>query len=145
MISAVLDANVLASGFVGFAIKQSTPGELLRRWRQGAFELVTSEPIIDEFAGAMAKPYFVKRLSAERRTADVALIRQEAREVALTQPVIGVASDPHDDRVLSTAVSAAAQYVVTGDKPLQDVGAYQGVQIVSPRAFLEILASGVAE
>ena len=35
---------------------------------------------------------------------------------------------------------ATADYLVTGDKQLQVLGAYQGSAIVSPRVFLEILA-----
>jgi predicted nucleic acid-binding protein len=38
------------------------------------------------------------------------------------------------------AVGRAA-YLVTGDAPLQRLGAYQAVTIVSPRAFLERLAA----
>ncbi len=76
MISAVFDANVLASGFVGFAVADSTPGELLRLWRNGLFQLVVSEPIVEEFERALAKPYFARRLSPERRAADVALLEE---------------------------------------------------------------------
>ena len=35
--------------------------------------------------------------------------------------------------MLATAVSAAADYLVTGDKQLQRLGGYQGVAIVTPR------------
>lgn len=53
--------------------------------------------------------------------------------------VSGLASHPADDLVLDTAVSAGATYVVTGDGPLLRLGVVQGVTIVSPRHFLEIL------
>jgi predicted nucleic acid-binding protein len=38
---------------------------------------------------------------------------------------------------LATAVSAEADYLVMGDRKLQDLGAYEGVTIASPRQFLE--------
>jgi predicted nucleic acid-binding protein len=44
-----------------------------------------------------------------------------------------------DDVVLATAVSAHADYLVTGDTGLLHVGNYEGVQILSPRAFLDLL------
>ncbi|HEV2107585.1 MAG TPA: hypothetical protein VGR16_04930, partial [Thermomicrobiales bacterium] len=50
--------------------------------------------------------------------------------------VRGVAAHPEDDLVLAVAVSAAAAYLVTGDKQLQRIGVYHGVTIVSPRDFL---------
>ncbi len=50
-----------------------------------------------------------------------------------------MATHPEDDLVLATAVSAAADYLVTGDKQLQRLGGYHGVAIVSPRDFLALL------
>lgn len=74
-----------------------------------------------------------------RQRQAVALIRHYGEMTALSDPVQGVASDPDDDHVLAAAVSGQAAYIVTGDKPLQSVGSYQGVKIVSPREFLELL------
>jgi predicted nucleic acid-binding protein len=42
--------------------------------------------------------------------------------------------------ILVPAVSARADYLVTGDRQLLALHAFQGVQIVSPREFLSILA-----
>jgi predicted nucleic acid-binding protein len=53
--------------------------------------------------------------------------------------VQGVASHPEDDLILATAVSAQADYLVTGDRQLLALGRYQGVEIVTPRAFATIL------
>jgi uncharacterized protein len=50
-----------------------------------------------------------------------------------------VATHPEDDLVLAAAVSAEAGYLVTGDRQLQQLGRFRGVDIVSPRAFLAIL------
>ena len=58
----------------------------------------------------------------------------------ITAHVAGAASHPEDDLVLATAVSAGAQYMVTGDAQLRKLGSYEGVTIVSPRRFLEILS-----
>jgi predicted nucleic acid-binding protein len=48
-----------------------------------------------------------------------------------------VATHPEDDLVLATAISAKAEYLVSGDTKLQRLGTYEGVKIVSPREFLE--------
>ena len=51
-----------------------------------------------------------------------------------------VTNDPKDDPIIATAVAAKADYLVTGDRahllPLQQ---YEGVQILSPKEFLDIL------
>jgi predicted nucleic acid-binding protein len=56
-----------------------------------------------------------------------------------------VTTHQEDDLILATAVSAKADYLVTGDSKLQQVGTYQGVAILSPRRFLEILMQEVSE
>jgi predicted nucleic acid-binding protein len=58
---------------------------------------------------------------------------------AITSPVSGVATHPEDDLILAAAVSAQADYLVTGDARLQALGSYQGVKIVTPREFVQIL------
>ncbi len=63
MIVAVLDTNVLASGIAGVSRPQSTPGEVLRRWRANTFTLVVSQPILDELIRTLTNPYFAARLS----------------------------------------------------------------------------------
>jgi predicted nucleic acid-binding protein len=49
VIVAVLDSNVLLSGFVS---RSSAPGQILGRWMHGDFRLVVSEPIIEELVRA---------------------------------------------------------------------------------------------
>jgi len=52
-----------------------------------------------------------------------------------------VVTHPEDDLTLATAVSAKADYLVTGDQPmLRKVGnTYQGVNLITPIAFLAML------
>ncbi len=53
--------------------------------------------------------------------------------------VINVATHPEDDLVLAIAVSAVADYLVTGRRGLQAVGRYRAVTILSPGAVLTLL------
>jgi len=138
--TAVVDANVLASGFVARA-PASLPAQVLDAWRATAYTLVVSQHILDELARTFGKPYFARRLTPAQVAADLALLRRQALVTPITAHVSGVATHPEDDLVLATAVSAHADYLVTGDKKLQDLGSYQGVTIVSPREFLALLGS----
>lgn len=48
--------------------------------------------------------------------------------------------DPKDDMVVATAVAARAEFLVTGDRrDLRSLGSYQGIRIVTPREFLDLL------
>lgn len=138
MISAVLDTNILASGTV---TASTPPGQILNRWRDGQFELVVSEHIIDELEHTLNKPYFQKHLPTNVVTAFTDLLQNEATIIPITIKVKGIATHPEDDLVIAAAVSSKADYLVTGDGPLLNrVGnSYKGVKLINPSDFLEVL------
>ncbi len=69
--AATLDSNVRISGFVRPA---SVPGAILRRWRERAFSLVVSEPILREVGGTLQEPYFQQYLTEQDVDDDLALL-----------------------------------------------------------------------
>ena len=83
-----------------------------------------------------ASPYFAARLSVKERTDYLTLVRQLAPIIPITTRVSGIAMHPEDDVILATAVSARAQYLLSGDRQLRRLGAYKDIQILSPSAFL---------
>jgi len=139
VITAVLDTNALASGFRGVRNPVSTPGQIIQAWNARQFQLVVSEHVLGELRRAFGTRYFTRYLSAQQIADALRALEDEATLTPITAPVHGVATHPEDDLILATAVSANASYLVTGDGPLQKLGAYEGVTIVSPREFLDIL------
>jgi putative PIN family toxin of toxin-antitoxin system len=139
VIDAVFDTNVLAAGFAGSTQSSSIPGELLRRWRAKAFVLIVSEPILKELAKVFGNHYFSQRLSITDIDEAFARLHIDGRIQPVTIRVAGIAAHAEDDLILATALSAQAQYLVTGDKQLLKQRAYRGTLLVSPRQFLEIL------
>ncbi len=135
MTSAVLDTNILASGTVS-AI--NPPGQILNAWRDGKFLLITSEHIITELEHVFQKPYFQKYLANDQIQAFTDLLRNEALVIPITVKVHGVATHPEDDLTISTALSAHADYLVTGDQHLlHKVGKdYKDIKILTPKEFL---------
>lgn len=138
MTTAVLDANVIVSGFVR-SRPDSAVVRILDAWRLGLYVLVVSDHILAEVTRTFLDPYFARRLSAGQIEAALLLLQTGAEVVPLTANVSGVATHPEDDHILATAVSARADYLVTGDTMLQKLGEYEGVKIIGPRQFLELL------
>lgn len=137
MTRAVFDTNTLASGFVTAG---GVGDQILQRWLVGRFELVISGDIIDELIAVFGKPYFRARMTDQQAAENIALLRRRATVVAITVRLSGIASHPEDDLVISLAVSAQVDYLVTGDRRFRDkVGAYEGVTMISPRNFLTML------
>lgn len=139
----VLDTNVLVSGFVSFKHPSRAPAQILHFWQAGLFDLCISDHILTEVEKTFEDPYFKKRLKRENiKIEDIKTLLQE--DCILTShidAVYGIATHPEDDLVLATAVNAKADYLVTGDGPLlRKVGSsYQGVNLVTPNEFLQIL------
>ena len=138
MIRAVLDANVLVSAILSPA---GVPGQILDELRRGRFALVVSVPILDEIARVLEYP----RIARLHRWAR-ARIREFVSELAYSAIVTSgelrlrvVHADPADNRYLECAVEGDADYVVSGDQDLLAVEAYQGIRILGPRAFLQVL------
>jgi len=69
-------------------------------------------------------------------------VAQHATLYPITVTITGVATHPEDDLVLATALSAGADYLVTGDRRFRArVPRYQGVIVISPADFLIILGA----
>jgi putative PIN family toxin of toxin-antitoxin system len=142
VIVAVLDTNVLVSGFPA---RTGVPSTLLDAWHNGSYHLVVSEPILEELAETWQDPYWRSRFSIEECERAIALLLREAIVTPLTTEVTGIATHPEDDLILATAISGKATYLVTGDRQLQALSDFQGVTILSPRAFLARLVWGDEE
>jgi putative PIN family toxin of toxin-antitoxin system len=141
----VLDTNVLASGLAGFRNPASTVAALLRLWRAGGFTLILSEPILTELSHTFQRPYFRQRLTLKQIASAMRLFRSEATITPITAKVQGIATHPEDDMILATAVSAKADYLVTGDTKLQGIGTYNSVTILSPKRFLDTRTQDLAK
>jgi uncharacterized protein len=140
MIRAVLDTNVLASGALGLTGGVTPPALLLHEWRAGRFRLVISEYIEEELRRTLSQPYFTRRIRREDRELFLILLAKFAERVAIRHRIAGVATHPEDDSILATALSARADYLVTGDRRLRErVAAIQGIPLVLPAEFLDIL------
>ena len=71
------------------------------------------------------------------------LLLSSQTEIVLValQERLSVTGDPEDDYVLATSRLAQVDYLMTGDKGLLQLRQHEGTQIVSPREFLDLLAS----
>jgi putative PIN family toxin of toxin-antitoxin system len=140
MIRAVLDTNVLASGILGLTGGVTPPALLLHQWRAGRFRLIISDYIEEELRKTLAQPYFMSRIRSEDGELFLILLTKVAEHVAIRHRVTGVATHPEDDPILATALSARADYLVTGDQRLRDrVPLFQSIPLVSPAAFIDVL------
>ncbi len=126
---AVFDTNVLLAAF----LTEGICTKLLTRARKKQFQLFISPDILREFDRVLSKKF----LSSAQQIRESQQIILEAAH--LVEPpsflVKGVCRDPDDDRILSCAVAAKVDYLVSGDSDLLELQEFQGIKMFSPRAF----------
>lgn len=139
-IKVVLDTNVLISGLI---VAQGPPRRILDAWVEGLFTLVTSLYQVEELVHVLTYPRVMERLHLDEEELavilDALLSKAEVSSGQLHLP--GVTRDPKDDFVVACAKEGEADYIVSGDQDLLVLGEYEGIQVVTPRQFVEILAS----
>lgn len=130
----VLDTSVLISALL-------FKGELSRlvvQWQMGVFIPVISKETFEELEAVLGYPKF--RLSNEEKRL---ILREEIlpffEVMEVREKVKGICRDPADDKFISCAVSAGADFIVTGDKDLMAVRRYRSVKIVSASDFLKMI------
>jgi uncharacterized protein len=130
-IKVVLDTNVLISGliFTGRA------NRIVDLWKKGSVIPVLSRETFLEFRTALSYPKFA--LSKEEIQT---IIEKEVlpyfKVVEISDPVSGVYRDPDDDKFLSCAVSASAEFIVSGDEDLLAIKEYRSVKVLGVAEFL---------
>ena len=136
----VLDTNVLVSGLVA---KGGAPRQILDAWLEGQYTLVTSLYMVEELAHVLSYPRIAKRLhlGEEELVAIMAALLSKAELTPGHLHLSGVTRDPKDDAVVACAKEGEADYIVSGDQDLLVLGEYEGIRVITPRQFVEILAS----
>lgn len=135
---AVLDPNVLISAAISSAISSTgAPAQVVRRWLDGEFEVVTSEMLFEELARALAYPKLRKRVRAADAAEYVALVRRES--VVRPDPVNApsVVSPDADDNYLIALAESTRSVLVSGDGHL--LGLAEQLPVYSPASFLELI------
>lgn len=132
----ILDTNVLLSALIRV---DSKPYKLVRAWLDGRFELVSSEPQLEE----LRRVSRYERVRRHFEPAEIGWLVNRIRERAVVLdrlPKVDVADDPGDNFLLAMAASSRAQYLVTGDKSdLLALERHGGTQLVSVRQLVSTL------
>lgn len=97
--------------------------------------------LLAELLDVLGRDKFSSRLAKADLTPQ-AIVADIRRLVNLVDPVnvpSVITADPDDDFVLACAVAARANFIVSGDSHLLDLGSYQGIRIARPAEAASIL------
>ncbi len=137
----VLDTNVVLSALLW----RGTPYHLLSLVAERpGLRLYSTIALLDELADVLDRPTVAKRLeSIGRGRSEVLADYLEAVDLVepLSLPRI-VPEDADDDQVIAAAVAAHAHMIVSGDRHVLALRAFEAIEIVTAAAAIErLLAS----
>jgi putative PIN family toxin of toxin-antitoxin system len=143
-VKVVVDTNVWISSLL---IPTGYPAQLRRKWEEGKFKLVISDPLLDEFVEVLNRPRIRKKYGIKQETILelFVLIEQRADHVVVSGE-ISVCRDKDDDLIIETAIKGEATYLVTRDDDVKrDVRVVSllkkyNISILSVAEFLKFIA-----
>ena len=138
MLKVVLDANIFVSALIN---PHGKPAQILDYVFENRIRLFISLPIVEELERVLSYPKLANRhrLEGEELKEFVSYLLS-ITSLVKEEPVIeAILDDPSDNKYLSCAINAKADFIVSGDVHLLNLGEYGGTQIITPAQLLEIM------
>ncbi len=129
----VLDTNVLISAL----LFRGGLSKIVGLWQKGKITPLISKETFYELLTVLEYPKF----ALTQEEIDL-IIKHEILPyfeiVEVVKDVKGVCRDPEDDKFISCALSASADYIVSGDKDLFDLRQHKSTKIIKAFDFLKM-------
>jgi hypothetical protein len=138
MLKVVLDANI----FVSVVLKpHSDLAKIFELVREDKIKLILSEDILSEIRAVLLYPKIKKRHRRTQKEIEEFLNKASQASI-LAQGRIDtdeIREDPADNKYLSAALEAKADFIISGDHHLKDLKVFGGIRILDPSAFLVLV------
>jgi len=129
-VKVVLDTNVLISAIM-FGGKSR---DILEMGISGKIKIAVSQDILKELAEVLVDKKFRVPVSFVQQT--IHELSEITELVIVTDRITVIKDDPDDNHILECAVSAKADYIVSGDSDLLGLKHFKKIKILSPSDFL---------
>ena len=128
----VFDTNTVISAAL---LAHSIPCLAFRRALEIG-QVLLSPATLEELAEVLQRPRFNRYVTLAERDEFLEALIDRALFIEPRED-IQVCRDPKDDKFLELAVSGSACCIVSGDGDLLGLNPFRGIEIVTPRIFLE--------
>lgn len=130
----VLDANVIIAAFATRGLCESIMEVCLSE-----HDIALGDDLLDE----ILRNLWHKIKLPPDVVDNIGVLLREHSNILIPLPLASnVCRDPDDVKILGLAVASNADYIVTGDKDLLVLKSFQGIPILNPRSYSDILHSG---
>ena len=128
----ILDTNIYISGLI---FPDSNPDKILKYAQQGKIKVYCSPFILEEIKKVLVIKFGYSEKMAEK------FIEEILKFVEIIKPKIKLSmikEKDDDNRILEAAVTAKADFLISGDKKhILPLKKFKGIKIVKPAEFLE--------
>ena len=125
----VVDTNVIVSALVFGGV----PRRVFEMVEDGFCEFYHSPEIQSETRRVLHDKFGWEKEKLDRY---LKVLWRLGEEVIPHRRVNAVREDPDDNRIIECAIAAGADVIVSGDRHLLRLGAFEGIAILAPREFL---------
>jgi len=134
LIGVVLDSSVSLAAHLS---SRGASAKILKLWRAGKFQLITSPDIITETARVLSE-HGVEKEIVEDYITSLYLLAFVTDGLYM---VDFIKEDSSDNIFLAAGLEGEADFIVSLDNHLLSIKHYHNIQIVSPKGFLRRLRS----
>lgn len=131
----VLDTNVYLSGI----IFGGNCRHILDLAIEGKLNTFSSAAILLEIAEKLKNKFHWDK---EQIVVTIKSIAKLGEVITVKKKLKVVKKDESDNKIIEAAVSAKADFIVTGDKHLLEIKKYQNTRIITPTHFLSVYFKG---
>ncbi len=97
----------------------------------------TCDEIIMEINDVCKRDKIKKRANEIKIRLFINLYHNYSKKIVVTTVIDVVKEDPDDNIFIACAITAEAEYIISGDAHLLNLKEYEGIKIISPREFLD--------
>ena len=123
----ILDTNILINALND---KNSMAWQILELATKGEVEFFASPKIINEYNLVIDR-----EVANEAEKQELTAFIARVHVAPVTRQVQAVKFDPEDDKFLDIALSVGAEFIISADAHLVELGEYEGVKILKPEEF----------
>lgn len=133
----VVDTNILISAT--FWLGSSS--KVIREAENHKITIVISPQIIEEYAEVLCS----KEIQAKIKKKNLEMKQTIQKIIEITEitdiktKITHIKDDPDDDKILECAIDGKADYIVSKDKHLLNIGKFRGIKIITPEDALKII------
>jgi putative PIN family toxin of toxin-antitoxin system len=140
LLHAVIDTNLFISAIIS---PRGIPHDLLARWRQGLFVVLSSPEQRAELTDVLARDWIKTRyFVSEPDIAALLRLLDSSAPVQVTANVPVHVRDPKDIHIVAAAIGGHADYIVTGDRDILELDGHPALgdlRVTTATDFLRIL------